>query len=91
MKRLLLSLMLIGGMWTTQSMLPAQTSSQGSNYDPAPRRAPQTVAPAPPVEPEKPFELFNKLDWARKETWVKTALLLGSLLLALRAFRQLRD
>lgn len=72
---------------------PANPSQrQGTNYDPPPpvRRQP---LPPPPVEPEadKPLVQLQKLDWTDRDTWVKMALLVGSVLLARRAFREMKD
>ena len=68
---------------------PPPDATRGSNYDPprAPRPKPADVAPAP--EPGPLFAL-QELDWKDKFTWVKFALLVGSVLLALRAFRQMK-
>lgn len=67
---------------------------RGTNYDPPPmpkpKAAEQAEQPAPP-QPIKPFLEIPEVDWGTRETWVKLALLVGSLLMAVRAFRDMTD
>lgn len=67
---------------------------RGTNYDPPPLPDPkaseQAEQPAPPP-PEKPLFEIPEVDWGARETWVKLALLAGSILMAFRAFRDMTD
>lgn len=64
---------------------------RGTNYDPPPMPKPKVekVPAAPP--PEQPLLQLPPVDWGTRETWVKLALLVGSILLAVRAFRDMTD
>ena len=63
---------------------------RGSNYDPPP--PPLRVKPEPPPpEAARPLFAIQELDWTDKATWLKLALLIGSIALARRAFRQMKD
>ena len=81
---MLLALALAGG-------LNAQEEHKGSNYDPPPKAAVKKEELPPPPPPEEPpiFQLPS-IDWGDKNTYLKIALLVGSILLARRAFRQMR-
>lgn len=63
---------------------------RGSNYDPPPPVKLKTEPAARP-EADKPFMAMQEVDWASRDTWVKLALLVGSIVLARRAFRQMKD
>lgn len=73
-----------------QSSVPDQR--RGSNYDPPPVPK-REYPPAPPEDPDagKPLFALQELDWTDKETWLKMALLVGSIVLARRAFRQMKE
>lgn len=81
--------MVLGGGWAAAFAQTPNTPPRGTNYDPpvAQRRDEQ---PAPPPKPEEPVFEFQSIDFNKRETWVKMALLIGSVVLALRAFRQMR-
>ncbi|WP_321473230.1 hypothetical protein [uncultured Paludibaculum sp.] len=65
------------------------TPPRGTNYDPPP--VPQhKEQPPPPPPPEEPIFSLSDIDMNKSQTWVKMALLLGSVGLALRAFRQMK-
>jgi hypothetical protein len=68
---------------------PVDQPHKGTNFDPPPvtTHAPE---PPPPVPEEPPIFEFEKINWDAKETWIKMALLVGSLVLARRAFRQMK-
>ena len=91
LKHLLLAALLLAapvGLGAQQGAPP----TSGSNYDPPPRPKPQPPPPAEPAKPaaeEKPY-FSTDLDWSDTRTYLKLALLVGSVLLALRAFRQMR-
>ena len=74
----------------------AQTATpggqRGTNYDPPPQPQPK-YDPPPPADPEasKPQFAFQELDWSDKDTWIKFALFVGSIVLARRAFRQMKE
>ncbi|MBN9657428.1 MAG: hypothetical protein J0H49_04580 [Acidobacteria bacterium] len=93
MKRVLLIavLVLLGGSVADsmrgQSPAPAP---QGTNYDPPIVARPKDPAPPPPPPPEEPIFSFKDIDFDKSDTWVKMALLMGSIILALRAFRQMK-
>jgi hypothetical protein len=66
-------------------------SRRGTNYDPPPPPKP-VEAPRPPApDAATPSISIPELDWTDKNTWLKLALLVGSVTLALRAFRQMKD
>jgi len=63
---------------------------RGTNYDPPP--PPKSIQPAaekPPAGPPPSF--FEEIDWNDKANWLKAALVLGAVLLALRTFRQMKQ
>jgi len=66
---------------------------RGSNYDPPPHPMPKAQPSAPAVDPDagKPLIPIQELDWSNKETWFKATLLVGAVVLARRAFRQMKD
>lgn len=69
----------------------ADPPHKGTNFDPPPKTAKRKVDPPPRVaQPEPPLFDMEPIDWGAKETWVKLALLIGSLVLARRAFHQMR-
>jgi len=74
------------------SALAQPAAPQGSNYDPPPPPTRKTAPIQPPVEPEpeQPFFQLDKIDWSDKSTYVKVALLVGSVILARRAFREMK-
>jgi len=63
-----------------------------SNLEPPPPKRPQvqTTNQTPPPPPE-PLIQLPELNWSDKNTYLKLALLVGSVLLARRAFRQMTD
>lgn len=65
---------------------------RGTNYDPPPPPTPKR-APPPEVEPDAglPQLELQKPDWSDKATWIKFALFIGSIVLARRAFRQMKE
>lgn len=65
------------------------SAPRGTNYDP-PVVRPRKEVPPPPPPPPEPLIPLNRIDFEKPETWVKTALLMGSIGLALRAFRQMK-
>ncbi|MBI5281167.1 MAG: hypothetical protein HY858_05740 [Candidatus Solibacter usitatus] len=95
MRRLILSLTLFGRLISAQAPANgpgfADPPHKGTNFDPPPKSAKRVEDPPPPAaEPERPFFELETIDWGAKETWVKLALLLGSLVLARRAFLQMK-
>lgn|GEM_PF-2788259 len=65
-----------------------------SNLDPAPAAAPQEYhepRPAKKAEPEKKNPFANLVDPSDPKFYAKLGLLLGSILLARKAFRQMRS
>ncbi|MBI4893118.1 MAG: hypothetical protein HY821_21015 [Acidobacteria bacterium] len=79
-----------------ESRLSAQqpAQGQGTNYEPPSSISPEShVETAPPPPPEEPNPLLQlpPIDWGSQETWVKLALLVGSVLLARRAFTDMTD
>ena len=65
---------------------------RGTNYDPPPMPKPKaTEQTEQPPAPVKPFFAIPEVDWGTRETWVKLALLVGSVLMAVRAFRDMTD
>ncbi len=89
-----LRIRLLAAIWTSVARGPwaaaAQGQGQGSNYDPPLRSAPKPPPPPTQVQADRPLLEIQELDWADKSTWLKAALLVGSLLLVLRAFRQMK-
>ncbi len=70
-----------------------RSSGQGTNYEPPSTVEPQALVkeqPPPPEEPN-PYLQLPPVDWGARETWVKLALLVGSVLLARRAFTDMTD
>lgn len=64
-------------------------SQQGSNLDPPP--PPPYEEPAAPTEPDPPAPPFwRQVDFADPANLVKIALLLGSIVVARRAFRDMQ-
>lgn len=57
---------------------------------PNPKASEQAEQPPPPPS-EKPFFEIPEVNWGARETWVKLALLVGSFLMAVRAFRDMTD
>ncbi|GEM_PF-5565265 len=100
LRKILLTLALAGGLSAWISCAFAQPSTdplggpqpgRGTNYDPPPPPKKPKPEPEPkPVEVEKPIFEFAHIDWEAKETWVKVALLVGSIILARRAFNQMK-
>jgi hypothetical protein len=85
-----LSLLAVG-----QSDRLSDRPNQGTNYDPPPVPRPE-AKPTPPIpeepeEPEKPLFDLPNIDWGARDTWVKLALLAGSIALARRAFNDMSD
>lgn len=66
-------------------------SQHGTNYDPPPmpKAKVEKVEVRPPVE--KPIFEWPEVDWGARHTWVKLALLVGSILMARRAFKDMTD
>lgn len=66
---------------------------RGTNYDPPPMPKPkeQGAIEQPKPAAEKPFIEIPPIDFGARETWIKFTLLVGSVLLALRAFRDMKD
>lgn len=83
---LCLAVVLSGGLYP-------QEEHKGSNYDPAPKAKArrEDPPPAPPPSQEAPAFQLPAIDWNDKTTYVKIALLVGSILLARRAFKQMRS
>ncbi|MGJ5820546.1 hypothetical protein [Paludibaculum fermentans] len=92
MKRvLLIAVLVLAGGGVSDLMLGQSPSPapQGTNYDPPIVARPKEPAPPPPP-PEEPVFGFQEIDLDKSDTWVKMALLMGSIVLALRAFRQMK-
>jgi len=68
--------------------LSAQDSGHGSNFDPPPRVVRPAEPPPPAAPPETPAE--PPIDWTSKDSLLKSTLLVGGLLLAVRTARQMR-
>ncbi|MCL4797071.1 MAG: hypothetical protein KJZ84_21065 [Bryobacteraceae bacterium] len=66
-------------------------AQQGSNLDPPPVYEPQSVdAPPPePAPPERPF--WSQIDYTDPSNLVKIALLVGSIVIARRIFKEMSD
>ncbi|MCL4843127.1 MAG: hypothetical protein KJZ79_14865 [Bryobacteraceae bacterium] len=75
--------------------LPVVWAQSGSNYDPPPRGyydappPPPIPDPPPAPPPEPPF--WRQIDYADPANLVKIALLLGSVIIARRAFHEMKD
>jgi hypothetical protein len=95
LRQFLLTLALLGGPTApfvlAQPPSPVDQPHKGTNFDPPPAttHAPEPPPPVPEAA-EPPIFGFEKIDWEAKETWIKMALLIGSLVLARRAFRQMK-
>lgn len=64
---------------------------RGTNFDapPLPKPKGQTQSQNEQRPPEKSLFDIPDVDWGARETWVKLALLVGSVLLAVRAFNDM--
>ncbi len=64
---------------------------QGSNLDPPPVYEPQEAEAPPPKQapPEQPF--WSRIDYTDPSNLVKIALLVGSVLIARRVFKEMRE
>ncbi|QOY86969.1 hypothetical protein [Paludibaculum fermentans] len=93
MKRVLLIAVLVlagGGVSDLMRGQSPNPAPHGTNYDPPIVARPKDPAPPPPPPPEEPLFSLQDIDLDKSDTWVKMALLMGSIVLALRAFRQMR-
>lgn len=96
MQRFLFTLVVLAvlavGCQVSASAQPAVPDSpRGTNYDPPPPPRPREAPPEPAPIADTPTFSFQDLDWTDKNTWLKMALLVGSIVLARRAFRQMKD
>ncbi len=96
MKRFLLTLavyavLAVGCQSSASAQAANPDSRRGTNYDPPPQPKPTREPPPPAPEADTPSISIQELDWTDKNTWLKMALLVGSILLARRAFRQMKD
>lgn len=89
--KLLFWLALMGGM-VVSAQRPGR-ELQPSNLDPPPKQA-MEPPPAPPTsaapQEEQPWSIFDYVDPADPRFYAKLGLLLGSLLLARKAYRQMK-
>ncbi len=93
MKRVLLIAVLVLAVGGVSDLMRGQNPNpapRGTNYDPPIVARPKEPAPPPPPPPEEPLFSLKDIDLDKSDTWVKMALLMGSIVLALRAFRQMR-
>jgi hypothetical protein len=68
--------------------------AQGSNYEPPPRgysAAPPPPLPEPPPAPPPEPPFWRQINYADPANLVKIALLLGSVIIARRAFHEMKD
>jgi hypothetical protein len=88
----LLVALALGFIPTAWAQTDTPGGQRGTNYDPPPPPQPKHDPP-PTVDPEagKPWFELQKLDWSDTATWVKFALFVGSIVLARRAFRQMKE
>jgi hypothetical protein len=66
-------------------------SAHGTNYDPPPMPKPKDEKIPYKTPEEKPVFEWPAIDWGARDTWIKVALLVGSVLMARRAFKDMTE